>query len=83
MLVSGLLGDKATRQIQDWAASHPQSASGMVRDDQGCPVPSLTATLAVGQRGQAMLHDVFLLNKLSAFARERIPERVVHAKGIN
>jgi catalase len=31
--------------------------------------------------GYALLHDTHFLEKLSHFSRERIPERVVHAKG--
>ncbi|WP_055322963.1 catalase, partial [Bordetella pertussis] len=34
-----------------------------------------------GPRGPALLQDVWFLEKLAHFDRERIPERVVHAKG--
>jgi catalase len=44
-----------------------------VADDQN----SLTA----GERGPVLMQDVHLLEKLGHFDRERIPERVVHAKG--
>jgi catalase len=44
-----------------------------VADDQN----SLTA----GERGPVLVQDVHLLEKLAHFDRERIPERVVHAKG--
>ncbi|MBN2402442.1 MAG: catalase [Spirochaetes bacterium] len=44
-----------------------------VGDDQN----SLTA----GNRGPVLMQDVHLLEKLGHFDRERIPERVVHAKG--
>ena len=37
--------------------------------------------ITVGKRGPALLQDVQFLEELSAFDRERIPERVVHAKG--
>ena len=50
------------------------TASGMrVDDDQN----SLTA----GPRGPVQMQDVHLMEKLAHFNRERIPERVVHAKG--
>lgn len=40
------------------------------------------ASLTTGKKvGYTMLQDVNLLEKLSHFNRERIPERVVHAKG--
>jgi catalase len=44
-----------------------------VGDDQN----SMTA----GGRGPVLIQDVHLLEKLGHFDRERIPERVVHAKG--
>jgi catalase len=36
---------------------------------------------SAGERGPLLLEDVHLLEKLAHFNRERIPERVVHAKG--
>jgi len=47
----------------------------------GAPVPNNNHTLTAGPRGPALLQDVWLLEKLAHFDRERIPERVVHAKG--
>lgn len=47
----------------------------------GTPVDSFTATLTVGPRGPVLLQDAVFLDALPHFARERIPERVVHAKG--
>jgi catalase len=38
-------------------------------------------TLTAGQGGPSLLQDVHLMEKLAHFDRERIPERVVHAKG--
>lgn len=35
----------------------------------------------VGERGPILLQDVNLIDELAHFTRERIPERVVHAKG--
>lgn len=40
-----------------------------------------SAALTVGPRGPILLQDVGLIDELTSFARERIPERVVHAKG--
>ena len=50
------------------------TASGMpVDDDQN--------TVTAGAEGPALMQDVHLMEKLAHFNRERIPERVVHAKG--
>ena len=38
-------------------------------------------SITVGPRGPVLLKDVHLTEKLAHFNRERIPERVVHAKG--
>jgi catalase len=35
----------------------------------------------IGQNGQVLLEDIHLIEKLASFDRERIPERVVHARG--
>ena len=46
----------------------------------GIPVPDNQTSLTAGERGPTLLQDHYLLEKLSHFNRERIPERVVHAK---
>jgi catalase len=49
--------------------------------NQGVPVSDNQNSLTVGERGPVLLQDVNLIEKLAHFDRERIPERVVHAKG--
>jgi len=49
--------------------------------NQGVPVTDNQNSLTVGQRGPVLLQDVHLIEKLAHFNRERIPERVVHARG--
>lgn len=46
----------------------------------GIPVPDNQTSLTAGERGPTLMQDHFLLEKLAHFNRERIPERVVHAK---
>jgi len=48
----------------------------------GIPVANDLNSLTAGERGPVLMQDVHLLEKLGHFDRERIPERVVHAKGI-
>ncbi|KAD3515124.1 catalase [Arthrobacter yangruifuii] len=48
---------------------------------QGHPVYDNQNTRTVGARGPATLENYQLLEKISHFDRERIPERVVHARG--
>ncbi|AIQ62345.1 catalase [Paenibacillus stellifer] len=47
----------------------------------GAPVGDNQHSMTAGSRGPALIQDVHLLEKLAHFNRERIPERVVHAKG--
>ena len=46
----------------------------------GIPVCDNQTSLTAGDRGPTLLQDHHLLEKLAHFNRERIPERVVHAK---
>ncbi|MGO1544694.1 MAG: catalase [Gulosibacter sp.] len=47
----------------------------------GAPAESDRNSLSVGTNGPIVLHDVQLVETLSAFNRERVPERNPHAKG--
>ena len=56
------------------AIKHLTTANGM-------PVSDNQNSLTAGERGPIVFEDFHLFEKLAHFARERIPERVVHAKG--
>jgi len=47
----------------------------------GKPVEDDQNSMTAGERGPVLIQDFHLLEKLGHFDRERIPERVVHAKG--
>lgn len=47
----------------------------------GAPVGDNQNSQTAGSRGPSLIQDVHLLEKLAHFNRERVPERVVHAKG--
>ena len=49
--------------------------------NSGIPVPSDDQSLTAGTQGPILLHDHYLIEKMAQFNRERVPERVVHAKG--
>jgi catalase len=49
--------------------------------NQGVPITDNQNSLTVGERGPVLLQDVQFIEKMAHFDRERIPERVVHAKG--
>lgn len=47
----------------------------------GAPVDDDQNSLTGGNPGPVLLQDIHLIEKLAHFNRERIPERIVHAKG--
>jgi catalase len=47
----------------------------------GIPVASDNDSLTLGANGPILLQDHYLIEKNAQFSRERVPERVVHAKG--
>jgi catalase len=49
--------------------------------DSGAPVTDNQNSRTAGPGGPVLLEDHHLIEKLAHFDRERIPERVVHAKG--
>ena len=49
--------------------------------DAGIAAPSDDFSLSVGENGPLLLQDHYLIQKMAQFNRERVPERVVHAKG--
>ena len=57
------------------------SEKKVLTNNFGTPVSNDLNTITAGLKGPALIQDVHLLEKLAHFDRERIPERVVHAKG--
>jgi catalase len=49
--------------------------------DSGIPATSDEYSITVGPGGPIPLHDHYVVQKMQHFNRERVPERVVHAKG--
>lgn len=61
--------------------SNPIKPGSFTTTTTGTPVASDNDSLTVGADGPIVLHDVYTVEKLAQFNRERVPERVVHAKG--
>ena len=57
------------------------SESPRLTTASGIPVADNQNSISAGPRGPLLLQDFHLIEKLQHFNRERIPERVVHAKG--
>jgi catalase len=50
--------------------------------DSGALVSDYQNSITAGERGPGLMQDAHLIEKLAHFNRERIPERVVRAKGV-
>src|SRR6202043_2343460 len=63
--------------------THQTADGGMptLTTQQGTPVSDDQNSLRVGDRGPTLLEDFHLREKIFHFDHERIPERVVHARG--
>ncbi len=57
------------------------SGGQMLTTNQGVKVADNQNSLKYGVRGPALLEDFILREKLTHFDHERIPERIVHARG--
>jgi catalase len=57
------------------------SADQVLTTNQGVPVADNQSSLKAGLRGPALLEDFILREKITHFDHERIPERIVHARG--
>ncbi|WP_316752189.1 catalase [Streptomyces herbicida] len=71
--------DGKDEQLEAFRAEDP--ASGPLTTDQGVGVDHTDDSLAAGERGPTLMEDFHFREKLTRFDHERIPERVVHARG--
>lgn len=63
-------------------ASYRQCAQGHpLTTDHGVKIANNQSSLKVGENGPTLMQDFLLMEKMAHFDRERIPERVVHARG--
>jgi catalase len=60
--------------------THQQSAI-LLTTNQGLPISDNQNSLKGGPRGPSLLEDFILREKITHFDHERIPERIVHARG--
>ncbi|MDO0930585.1 catalase [Streptomyces sp. DG2A-72] len=69
------------KQRQRDAHRAPDPAGGPLTTDQGVVVDHTDDSLQAGERGPTLMEDFHFREKLTRFDHERIPERVVHARG--
>lgn len=63
------------------AVTAVEFSTDVMTNSMGAPISNDQNSLTVGQNGPVLLEDVTLIEKMAHFDRERVPERVVHAKG--
>lgn len=73
------LGENARNASLDGARSDDSGC--VLTTNQGVPVGDNQNSLKAGLRGPTLMEDFILREKLTHFDHERIPERVVHARG--
>src|ERR1700722_7425254 len=61
--------------------SAPAQTGEYLTTAQGVRLPDTDHSLKAGDRGPTLLEDFHLREKITHFDHERIPERVVHARG--
>ena len=59
----------------------PHPATDTLTTNQGMPISDNQNSLKSGARGPTLLEDFVLREKITHFDHERIPERIVHARG--
>ncbi len=73
-------GDASNAKQEQLAAFSTDSVAQLTTN-QGLQVPDNHNSLKAGARGPTLLEDFILREKITHFDHERIPERVVHARG--
>ncbi|WP_428669838.1 catalase [Reyranella sp.] len=69
--------------VTEGGETHQTTTSGdnTLTTNQGIPVSDNQNSLKSGARGPTLLEDFVLREKITHFDHERIPERIVHARG--
>lgn len=72
--------NKAAAQLKEYQ-ERTKNSDERLTTAHGCPVGERLATMTAGERGPVLMQDTTFRDEMSHFDHERIPERVVHAKG--
>ena len=72
---------KGRKKIKDLKKNREYPEKKALTTDQGVKVSHTDDSLKVGVRGPTLLEDFHFREKITHFDHERIPERIVHARG--
>ncbi|MEO6348477.1 MAG: catalase [Aquaticitalea sp.] len=70
-----------SKKIADLKKDHLEIENTIMTTNQGLKVNDTNNSLKAGERGSTLLEDFLLREKITHFDHERIPERIVHARG--
>ena len=73
--------DSENQKQQDLKLNKSDGTNQFMTTDQGLKINDDTNSLKAGERGPSLLEDFILREKITHFDHERIPERIVHARG--
>ncbi len=73
--------DTDSKKIQDLESNFKDGKNKTMTTNQGLKVNDTNNSLKSGERGSTLLEDFLLREKITHFDHERIPERIVHARG--
>lgn len=74
-------GRRVNAKMEQLKQFRKQNAGKPLTNDAGLKISNNRWSLRAGQRGPLLFQDFHFYKKQSHFSRERIPEKVVHARG--
>ena len=73
---------KASAKTDDLAGNTSSADNQFITTNQGVRYSDDHNSLKAGERGPTLLEDFIFREKMTHFDHERIPERIVHARGV-
>ncbi|MDB4902033.1 MAG: katE, partial [Mucilaginibacter sp.] len=73
--------ETSNKKIENLSPHMEESTGEFMTTDQGLKINDDNNSLKAGARGATLLEDFILREKITHFDHERIPERIVHARG--
>ncbi|MDT0677536.1 catalase [Autumnicola musiva] len=73
--------EKPSKKVEDLKKNISDPKGKKMTTNQGLKVNDTNNSLKAGERGATLLEDFILREKITHFDHERIPERIVHARG--
>ncbi len=72
---------EVSKKTEDLSINTGNAEGQLLTSNQGLPINDDQNSLKAGERGATLLEDFILREKITHFDHERIPERIVHARG--